>query len=280
MIASFRAWELAEELGEVWVASMAASTYGQIASQSGRPEEALEWVNRSMVGLRLYGAEDELRQQGWIRGGNLISLGRHDEARAIFRELSALEELTPDGLELASIGWFGLAEVDRAEGDPAAAAANYLRAMEWFRTTDQRSSPWFLMAMAGLVSATTFDASLPPGDIARWAQRLRSRARATARMRRGFVDRPVLATVLCGWSAWAVTVPSLRRRGVEALALAEVLGARQDLPSLGLGVHFAHAESVAGADAVAAARSAASVLTGDERVARAVALLAEPIPDH
>lgn len=277
LAAALRAWEIAEELGDVWVASMAASSYAQISSQAGRADEALEWVSRAMVGLRLYGADDELRQQGWIRGGNLIALGRLDEARAIFRELAALQELTPDGLELASIGWFGIAEVDRAEGHPEAAVTSYMRAMEWFRSTDQRSSPWFLVAMAGLVSAATLDESLPPDQIAHWAQRLRSRARATARMRRDFMDRPILATVLCGWSTWAVTVPSLRQRGVEALALAEVLGTRQDLPSLHLDVHLAHARTVAGEDAVAAAREAASLLVGDERMARAVALLAEPL---
>ena len=85
-------------------------------------------------------------------------------------------ELTNDGLELASIGWIGLAEVDRAEGDTAGAAHHYEHAMECFATNDQRNSPWYLMAMSGLVSATTFDGSLSPERVAWWARRLRTRA--------------------------------------------------------------------------------------------------------
>ena len=45
--------------------------------------------------------------------------------------------------------------------------------------------------------------------------------------------------------------PSCATRGLETLALAALLGARQDLPSLNLADHIAHAEGVAGPDAYA-----------------------------
>ena len=88
MIAARRAWEIADETGDVWVAATAASTAATLASQSAHPAEALEWLDRSVAGFQAFGAENELRQQAWARGGSLVSLGRLDEARVLFSELA------------------------------------------------------------------------------------------------------------------------------------------------------------------------------------------------
>ena len=273
MAAAERAWELADDAGNEWLTATAAATAAQLASQSARPAEALEWLDRAETGFALLDAQEQLRQQVWLRAGSLLGLGRTREARALFEELTTSRELTQDGLELASIGWFGVAETDRAEGDTAAAAEHLLRAMDHFATHDQRASPWYLMAMAGLVSATTFDASLPPAEIQRWARRLRTRAVATRRARPEYVDKPVLGIVLVGWSAWALTVDGLREAGLDALALGEVLGSRQDLPSLRVATHRVHATAIMGADALERASAAASGLTVTEQVERALSLL-------
>ncbi|KHK99549.1 hypothetical protein LK09_02705 [Microbacterium mangrovi] len=275
--AARRGWELAQKHDMVWLGTMLATSAAQLASQSAHPREALQWLERAGAGAAVFGADDIARQETWMRAGNLLGVGRVDEARALFAELAGMRELTDDGLEMASIGWFGLAEADRVEGDTATSVAHYERAMSWFGTGAQRGSPWYLMAMAGFVSAAVFDRSLPPERTARWATRLRTRALATRRVRPAYVDRPVLGTVLCGWSAWALesSDAALRRRGVEALALAQVLGGRQDLPSLHHDVHVRHALLRAGRDAVAAAQQKASGLSADERVERAVAVLTE-----
>jgi hypothetical protein len=264
----------------VWLGTMLATSAAQLASQSAHPREALEWLERATAGAGVFGADDIARQETWMRAGNLLGIGRLDEARALFTELANMRELTDDGLELASIGWFGIAEVDRAEGDIPASVGHYERSMAWFGTGAQRGSPWFLMALAGFVSAAAFDGSLSPERTASWARRLRTRALGSRRVRPEYIDRPVLGTVLCGWSAWALTTsdPALHRRGVEALALAQVLGGRQDLPSLHHEIHVRHAVLVAGKDAVAAARQAASGLSSRERVDRAVAVLTEHAP--
>jgi hypothetical protein len=78
---------------------------------------------------------------------------------------------------------------------------------------------------------------------------------------------------MSGWSAWAITQPELRERGLETLALAGLLGARQDLPSLNLAEHISQAEAVAGGEAYAKATAAASALPAEDRVARGFALL-------
>lgn len=276
MSAAKRAWRLAEDLREPWFSAMAASSIAQLASQAARPDEALEWLDRATAGLEAYGAEDELRERGWLRGMALVSLGRPEEARPLFEALVRGSGRSQEAREGAAVGWHGLAEVARAEDRPADARAAYERSLVEFGELDQRAAPWYLVTMAGFVSAACFDGLLPPDEIARRAARMRARVIATHRMRPEFVDRPILGTVLCGWSAWALTVPRLRARGLEALALAETLGARQDHPSLHLEEHYAHAAAIVGADGLAAARAAASGLAAADRVPRALETLAAP----
>lgn len=273
--AARRAWELAERAGHDWVAAMAASSAAQLASQSADPARALVWYERARRGFEAFGADDELRQLDWTFGGSLVVLGRLDEAAVHFEEMTSLQEFTQEGLEFAAIGWFGLAEVRRASGDSAAAMDAYSQAMASFRTVDQRASPWFVIAMAGYVCAGALDGSLPDDVHAHWARRLRARILALHRMRPEFADKPVLGTALLGWSAWAIRFPDTRARAVEALALAETFGARQDLPSLHVGVHRARAAEIAGPDVVEAARAAASASSLADRTARAFEVLSK-----
>ncbi|MGF6822435.1 putative ATPase/DNA-binding SARP family transcriptional activator [Microbacterium sp. ZKA21] len=276
--ASHRAWELAERIGDRWLSSLAASSAAQVASQSARPEETLAWLDRARHGFDDFGALDELRQQDWTRGMSLLSLGRLDEAERLFDALTLVTDLTAQGLEFASVGWFGLAEIARSRGDLELAVTRYERSIATFRSPDQRASPWFLLALASFVAASALD-DLPIAETtAFWSDRLRIRVIATRRLRPQ-VDHPVLGTTLAGWSAWAVTVPESRATALEALAFAEALGCRQDLPSLHLDVLRAHAEAHAGADAVAGARAAARTLTDDELVRRAFGVFEAPRTD-
>jgi hypothetical protein len=115
-------------------------------------------------------------------------------------------------------------------------------------------------------------------DVARWAGMLRRRAVATLRAWPGHVDRPVLGTVALGWSAWALREPGLRPRGLELLAIGELLRPRQDVPALRLATHLAEAERIAGVEVVQQARAAAGALAPDARVGRTRELLAAPVP--
>lgn len=235
--AAERTWRHAAAADEPWIAAMAAHSLAQLASQSARPAEALHWLEIGTAGFEDFGAEDEMGERGWLRGLALISLGRADEAEPLFRELTAAVDRTDDGMGLASIGWFGVAEIERARGRFADAIASFGRAIAEFRDSDQRASPWYLIALAGYVSAACIDESLPSAEQARLAAKLRARTIAVQRLlvlqrlRSVYVDRPVLGTALTGWSSWAIGIPELRERGLEALALAELLGARQDQPS-------------------------------------------------
>ncbi|WP_402841540.1 ATP-binding protein [Microbacterium sp. GXS0129] len=273
MIAARSGWERARALGERWAEGMAADLAAQLAAQSADATEAMVWLGRAAEVFREYDAQDQLNHQEWVRGGALLCLGQADDARQLFQHLIDEGGLSQDGLELTSIGAYGLAEADLLDGDLVSAAASFDRALASFALPETRRSPWFLMALSGYLSAALRSLDLPREDVAIWERRLRTRTIAVCRQRREGVDRPVLGTALLGWSAWALRDASLRARGVEAIALAEVLGGRQNMPTLNLAAHLADARAYAGAEVVEAARERSRLLSPQERVEHGLAVL-------
>ncbi|MFK4730016.1 BTAD domain-containing putative transcriptional regulator [Agromyces mediolanus] len=267
---------LARRVGDVWAESMSAMMLAQLASQTGHPEAALRWAESAEAGLRLLDSEPDLVQLEWMRAGNLLSAGRLDEARPLITEFASSERRTADGLGLATVGELGLSELARAEGRMADAASHARTALDSFGVAE-RSSPWYLMVLADLVSAAAHD-ERDAEDAAFWAARIRYRTLGLHRAWSSYTDKPVLGTAALGWSAWAIRRSELRERGLELLALAERLRARQDLPGLRLATHFGDAEGLVGRAALEQARSAAAALDPEARVARTRELLARPLP--
>lgn len=268
------AWAVASARGDVWASSMAASMMAQLASQQNLPTEALLWSARAVGGLRALNAEDDLHQLEWMLGANLVSLGRLDEARVVFdRYLNSAASHSQVG-DLRSIGLAGQAELNRAEGRVDDGARLYREAVTTFQSPRDRGSPWFLMATAGLIAAWVTDGTGEPAEIARHARILRSRILALKRARPFVVDKPVLGTAIFGYALWALSVPEHRELGVELLAVAEGLHARQDLPVLHLDTQLAAAERLVGADTLAVARESIAALSLSERADRAHELIA------
>ncbi|MCM3656382.1 hypothetical protein M3147_03870 [Agromyces mediolanus] len=271
-----RAHGLARRVGDIWAESMSSMMLAQLASQTGQAEDALRWAGAAEAELRLLDSEPGLVQLEWMRAGNLLSAGRLDEARPLIAEFASSERRTADGLGLATVGELGLSELARAEGRMTDAAHHARTAAESFRVAE-RSSPWYLMVLADLISAAVHDGR-DAADASFWAARLRYRTLGMQRAWGSFTDKPVLGTAALGWSAWAIRQPGLRERGLELLALAERLRARQDLPGLRLATHLGDAEGLVGRAALERARSAAAALDPEARMARARALLAQPLP--
>ncbi|MDQ0649331.1 putative ATPase/DNA-binding SARP family transcriptional activator [Microbacterium natoriense] len=273
-----RAWELAGEIDDRWIGTLAASAAAQVAGQSGHHADSLVWLDRARRSAEGFDVSEEQVQQDWTRGIALLGLGRLDEAESVFEDVSRTAELTQQGVEYAALGWFGLAEVARTRRDLEGAVAGYRRSLAGFPSGDQRATPWYLVLLATLITASVADELLPAADLARWANRLRTRTLALHRMNPTYVDRPVIGTALAGWSSWALTTPTEQDRGLRGLALAELLGARQDLPSLSLTALFAQARGVVGAEAVAAARAAASALPSEQLVDETLRVLTHRVP--
>ncbi|MFT4216572.1 MAG: BTAD domain-containing putative transcriptional regulator [Micropruina sp.] len=274
--AARRAWQLASRAGDLWRGPMAAMLLAGLATQRADPAEALYWADQAEGGLRELQADDDLRQLDWSRAGALIGLGRADEARVLLERL--LSSGPPDATraEYAAMAECGLAELARLEGDPRRGIEHYRRALEYYRDPAQRGSPWHGMVLAALLSAGIADGSLDASERAECARRLRFRALVMNRVRlAGIVDRPILGAQALGLSAWLLTCPEFRGRGLELLALAEVLHSRQDLPSLRWAPHRAAAEAIVGPDAVAEARRAASELSLEDAADRAHELIAQ-----
>jgi tetratricopeptide (TPR) repeat protein len=272
--AAERAWELARRTGAEWFEAMAASSIAQLTGQLGRLEQTLEWMDRAVAGYERFGADEQQRQMLWLRGMTLASAGDLAAARTVFMQLRDGAGPTGEGRESAAIAAYGLAEVALAQGDRAAAADGFDEALAQFAQADQRSNPWHLMATAGALSAAVLNDIGTDGRRARWARRLRTQALAIIRLRSDSVDRPVLGTALIAWSAWTVHEDGRLDDGLAAFALAERLGARQDMPSLRRLAHEERLVALVGPERLAAQRQAASALTGAELVARARRILA------
>ncbi|MFC4139076.1 MULTISPECIES: BTAD domain-containing putative transcriptional regulator [unclassified Microbacterium] len=273
MRAARSAWERARRIGERWAEGLAADLAAQLAAQTGDAEDALVWLDRAAEVFREYDAQDQLSQQEWVRGGALLCLGRTADARPLFQRLVDEGGLSQDGLELTSIGVYGLAEADLVDGDLVSASEYFAAAMRAFAEPSPRRSPWYLMAMSGYLAAAVRSLGLAADEVAVWERRLRTRTIAACRQRREGVDRPVLGTALMGWSAWALRSPGQVARGVEAVALSEVLGGRQNMPTLHLAAHLADAERIAGADVVQRVRTEVAALSPERRLERGLAVL-------
>ncbi|SIO23311.1 AfsR/SARP family transcriptional regulator [Agromyces cerinus] len=275
---ALRTHRLAEQVGDAWASAMSALMLAELAGQRGASEEALEWATEARAGMVRLEATQDLLQIDWMVTSHLISAGRLDEAEERLVVQAADDRVTSDGIPQAMTAVLGLVEVARLRGDTALALERAPAVLSKFTQPRQRSSPWYQIALAALVSGGV-QSDWPEARVAEWAELMRRRTVAALRGRGDvFTDRPVLGTVTAGWSAWAVRHPSLSDRAVESFALAEVLHSRQDLPALRLENIAAVIVDHAGAEPLAAARAAASMLSNSERTERARALIAEPVP--
>ncbi len=107
------AWEGSVRLGLDWMAGQAAQNLAQIASQSDRPAEALEWSRRSAERFTALGAIEEINQIEWMSIVNKLKLGEREGAREAL-ERFVNDEKQPgeggfDAFDMRAIGWAGLA---------------------------------------------------------------------------------------------------------------------------------------------------------------------------
>ncbi|SEB36383.1 Predicted ATPase [Paramicrobacterium humi] len=258
---------LAGTLGDTWLAAGSAMTLAQLYCENARPGDAEKWCLVAREGLTAIGALQDVRQVEWMLAVARVQRGDDALAHQLFDDDADL------GGELRSIGSAVLAEIDMREGRPDAAAALYDAAVRSFAAPRERSSPWFAMALATHIIAS-LDAGAPRDGVAADVRRLRSRVRATLRLRPLGADQPILGAALLGLSRWALdAVPTL---SLELLALAEVMTSRQDFTPLRREAHLAYAERTFGEAAVTAVRAHTAELGILGRVRRADELLADP----
>ncbi|MCS5732966.1 AfsR/SARP family transcriptional regulator [Herbiconiux daphne] len=275
---------LADSIGDTWGGAMASQMLGSLHSQSAEPEEALRWARRARIGLTQIGAAEDIRQLEWTVATNDISVGELDEALEIFERLIESPGET-DGVDIASIGLAGKAEVYRAHGRLDEARELHLRALTSFGAPGTRASPWYRMVLSAVLTTLVVDETGRDGEDVVIARRLRARTLASLRWMSGFVDRPVLGASVIGLAVWvedraraSAGFPIPAGVGLELLALAHVLSARQDAPALHLDPLFARFGRSFTPDEIAGALDAAAAVTADERPGRVAELLRTPGP--
>jgi predicted ATPase/DNA-binding SARP family transcriptional activator len=269
---------IADSLDDTWGGAMAGQMLGALHSQSAEPEEALRWARRARIGLMKLGATEDIRQIEWTIATNDIAVGNLDEASELFAQLIESPGQA-DGIEVASIGYAGQAEVLRARGRVDEARELMRQALATFDVPRTRSSPWFRITISAMLSAHVIDDTGSAEERRLLARRLRSRTLASLRTSIGMIDRPVLGASVIGLAVWVVDSEALDPAiGLELLALAEVMGARQDPPALHLRPLFERFGRHFPADQIAAAGSAASELPHEERPERVADLLRAPGP--
>jgi tetratricopeptide (TPR) repeat protein len=269
---------LADALDDTWGGAMAGQMLGALHSQSAEPEEALRWARRARIGLSKLGATEDIRQIEWTIATNDIAVGNLDEAYELFGRLIESPGQA-DGIEVASIGLAGRSEVLRARGRVDEARELMRQALATFDVPRTRASPWFRITISAMLSALVIDGTGTTEERRLLARRLRSRTLGSLRTSVGIVDRPVLGASVIGLAVWVVDSEAVDPRiGLELLALAEAMGARQDPPALHLRPLFARFAGHFPAEEIATARAAATALPNDERPERVAALLRAPGP--
>jgi predicted ATPase len=269
---------LAEGLEDTWGGAMAGQMLAALHSQSAEPDEALRWARRARTGLSALGAVEDIRQLEWVIATNDIAVGALDEAEELFEGLIQSHGQA-DGIDIASIGLAGKAEVLRARGRVHEARELTAQALATFDAPRTRSSPWFLMVLSTLVTTLVIDGTGTAEETRVVARRLRARTLASLRAAPGFVDRPVLGASVIGLAVWVEETAAVAPRvGLELLALAEAMGARQDPPALHLRPLFERFRRSFADSEIDAARSDAVALPNAERPERVAALLRTPGP--
>lgn len=284
-----RTLEIAESLGDAAGTAIATMFLASCTSELGDAAATRRWAARARVGMSRLAAEESMRQLDWLELTSALTLGDLEAAgRLVDAVADALERGLPGASapELAAVVEIGRGEIAWAGGRRDDAVRHLLAAQDAFgpeRTGD--AVPWYLMLSAATLVRLVEARRGPEADgLVRALLDQLGRVQAAWR---GFVDRPVLGTASLGVAAWAALAPgdtgdtgdtgdpaSSPRvaAGLELLALAELLGSRQDLPALR---HDALRDAARArhAEAAEAARRAASALGHDERVARVHVLL-------
>ncbi|WP_431198267.1 ATP-binding protein [Leifsonia xyli] len=297
LVTAQRAWEAAQVVGDAWSLASAAQSIAQSHSELAHPAEALEWGQRAYDQMELLRADGDLRQLDWLIAINAIAVGDTERGRRLLeRYLAAEVDRTGfDYSDYYAIGFAGMAEIARAEGDAAEAVRLYGQALGAVSETQDNPasalSPWLIMlGAAGLITRLRVQAEEPgvtePAETDAAAVALRTRILVTARLKPPSLDQPVMGSGFVGLAAWMLDPAIAGRRtaadrerwidtGFALFALAERANSRQDVASLHRDELAARFVADHGEERLAAARLEVGDASPAEAVRRGLELLSD-----
>ncbi|MFF0532355.1 BTAD domain-containing putative transcriptional regulator [Nocardia amikacinitolerans] len=270
------------EPADLWGTAMVCQHLGQLGGQTARYAESVDYYRRAVEALRILRAHEEIVEIRSYLAVALIGIGRVDQARA---ELSFALDSSDDPAHVAPIDdpnvrrnhrlatvAAGVAELALAEGDIDAGMRYYRRSLNLLGWPEDELTPGpgGLMLAGAMVgahvlygrvdAATELAAELAAGAAGRLAQ---------------YYDLPQIGAVACGVGSYLLAVDPSSELGMELLALAAKVVARQDYPSMMVERHLELHRPRVGAERMSAALRSAAALRRRSGAARIIALLRE-----
>ncbi|WP_307828595.1 BTAD domain-containing putative transcriptional regulator [Antrihabitans sp. YC2-6] len=247
--------KLATARGDRWTASMICQHLGSVYGQSARYAESVTYYRHAVEALYDLHAWNEIAQVRAFIGASLVGVGKVEEARRELQDLLGADG-EPTGTDWSSLGagnphlagiTGSLAEADLAEGDIDSGLARYLTALAYAEWPANELTPGplsILLASAAVSAHVVHGRAAAVGDLARELGEA-----ASARLRK-FPDLPQLGCVASALGSYRIAAGQDPELGMELLALARRIGARQDYPSMRLAGHLEAARSVLGDETV------------------------------
>jgi hypothetical protein len=271
------------ERTDIWGTAMICQHLGQLAGQTARYADSVDYYRRSVDLLRQLHAYDEAVEIRSSLAVSLVGMGLLDQAR---REL-AFALGSPDGdlahgspiddpavrrnHRLAAVVG-GIAELELAEGDIDAGLGHYARALYLSGWLDDDSAPG---PGALMLASAAMDAHVLYGRVAS-AEPIARELAGNAVGRLGqFFDLPQIGAVACAVGSYQLAIGQRVDIGLELLALAAKVVARQDQPSANWRLHIRLHRASVGDERMDEAIRRAAGLRRPEAAERVMQLLRE-----
>ena len=256
---------LSEELGDVWSLAMTCQHLGSLCGQGARFDEAERYYARAEQELsRLHAYEEGVAIRGY-RAAALVGAGRVAEARCELEQIlgdtggfvrSPIPVNRAEGSQRLAVVHSALAEATLAEGEIERGLAEYRNALTvlgWPDADGLNPGPGESMLVSACVDAHVLHGRATDMD---------DTVRRLVVLALGFLGRyrdlPQIGAIGTAVGSHLIAGGTDPDRGLRMLALARNARGRQDLPSMALDRHVAHARTVLGADRVDAAIAAAN----------------------
>lgn len=273
-----KAYHLGRQQDDPWTLALAAVQLACAHTQSGRPAEAVPWIDeaeRAMdrlheleAGPAIMAIEEGLWQ---IRGLTLLALGEFEAAAHLFGRMAVESQ---DQREAATLTKLGAAETAFGRGELTTALAHYRELLAATDGDEWRQNPWRLIATGVCLAAHALAGETGHPAVVAAAGSVRSIPIRAGSRAVPYADRPVLGVLLLGTAAWRMAVGEAEHTVLPLMALAERMRSRQDYRPLHRHLHWELATARYGEQAVAGARAAELAAGRAGELDRAIALLA------
>lgn len=255
-----KAFELAENIHDTWIAGTAADNLAQFYSQAGQAAQSVAWAEKAIERMELVGAGPDIWQATLLLATNLAGMGQTEKSLSALKRLSDI----PPGeslVEAQAMLAVAAAEIAFALGQKAKGLALYRSINTRVPNASPRSAENMSFGPMGQIfnaikicAEALYDPAPEDNvDTTASAARLRRYVLASNRLNANNPDLPVLGTLCMGLATWQLRLAAPQTRaadvGLELLALAERLRSRQDQPVMSRVRHQAAAREKFGAAA-------------------------------